>query len=486
MNIRLGLVVVLLAALFATPYSFAADGPARVALVIGNGKYPDADKPLKQPTNDARLLAEELKRAGFDVDLGEDLSGDAMRRAFDRLYQRVKPGSVALVFFSGFGIQSGRQSYLVPVDAQIWTEPDVRRDGIALETVLGELNSRGASVKIALIDASRRNPFERRFRSFSAGLAPIIAPGGSLVMYAAALSSVVTDRGDEHSLFASELLKEVRAPGISAEEALNRTRLGVTRASRGEQVPWISSSLAEEFSFVPGAKAADKPVEAKPAAAAVAAPQAAPEPEKPAEQPKPAPKASAAPAQTAADQRPTPAPGERRDDDKLVLALASDPTVKSLNARIAERPSDGNSYYRRGQVYASKGAYRSAIKDFDEAIRLNPKDVEAYNNRCWVRTVIGELEPALADCNQALQLRPNFVDALDSRGLLHLKGGRDKAAIADFDAALKVNPRLTSSLYGRGLARKRTGLTSEGDIDLTTAKNLDPNIGKEFAGYGVR
>jgi tetratricopeptide (TPR) repeat protein len=497
MNIRFGLIVVLLAAVFATPSAFAADGPARVALVIGNGKYPDADTPLKQPTGDARLLAEELKRAGFDVDLGEDFNGDAMRRAFDRLYQRVKPGSVALVFFSGFGIQSGRQSYLVPVDAQIWTEPDVRRDGIALETVLGELNSRGASVKIALIDASRRNPFERRFRSFSAGLAPIIAPGGSLVMYAAALSSVVTDHRDDHSLFASELLKEIRAPGISAEEALNRTRLGVTRASRGEQVPWISSSLAEEFSFAPGAKAVDNPADAKPAetkpvAAAVAAPQAAPEPEKlaeaarPTEQPKPAPKAPAAPAQTAADQRPTPAPGEQRDDDKLVLALASDPTVKSLNARIAERPSDGNSYYRRGQVYASKGAYRSAIKDFDEAIRLNPKDVEAYNNRCWVRTVIGELEPALADCNQALQLRPNFVDALDSRGLLHLKGGRDKAAIADFDAALKVNPRLTSSLYGRGLARKRTGLTSEGDIDLTTAKNLDPNIGKEFAGYGVR
>ena len=111
-----------------------------------------------------------------------------MRRAFDKLYGRIKPGSVALVFFSGFGVQSGRQSYMIPVDAQIWTEPDVRRDGFSLETVLGEINSRGAGVKIALIDASRRNPFERRFRSFSAGLAPVIAPNGTLVMYSAALS----------------------------------------------------------------------------------------------------------------------------------------------------------------------------------------------------------------------------------------------------------------------------------------------------------
>ena len=77
-----------------------------------------------------------------------------MRRAFDRLYGKIKPGSVVLIFFSGFGVQSARQSYMIPVDAQIWTEPDVRRDGFSLETVLGEINNRGAGVKIALIDAS--------------------------------------------------------------------------------------------------------------------------------------------------------------------------------------------------------------------------------------------------------------------------------------------------------------------------------------------
>ena len=161
----------------------------RFALVIGNSKYPDADAPLKEPVNDARNVADELKRDGFAVEIGENLTGDGMRKAFDRFYGHIKPGSVALIFFSGYGVQSNRQSYLIPVDAQIWTESDIRRDGISLETVLGEINSRGAGVKIALIDASRRNPFERRFRSFSAGLAPVIAPNGTLVMYSAALSS---------------------------------------------------------------------------------------------------------------------------------------------------------------------------------------------------------------------------------------------------------------------------------------------------------
>src|SRR4030081_1814081 len=251
MRLRLALLVTLILSVAPTVPCLAAE---RFALVIGNAKYPDAEAPLKEPSNDSRAVSDELKRDGFSVEIGENLTGEAMRRAFDKLYGRVKPGSVALIFFSGFGIQSSRQSYMIPVDAQIWTEADVRRDGFSLETVLGEINSRGAGVKIALIDASRRNPFERRFRSFSAGLAPVIAPNGTLVMYSAALSSVISDNGGDHSLFVQELLKEIRAPDLMAEEILNLTRVGVTRASRSEQVPWISSSLAEAFSFSPGAR----------------------------------------------------------------------------------------------------------------------------------------------------------------------------------------------------------------------------------------
>src|SRR5450631_1188792 len=138
MKIRPILLLTLLFALASPAPSFAAGD--RYALVIGNAKYPDADAPLKEPINDARDVADELKRDGFNVDIGENLTGDGMRRAFERLYGKIKPGSVALIFFSGFGVQSNRQSYMIPIDAQIWTEPDVRRDGFSLETILGEIN----------------------------------------------------------------------------------------------------------------------------------------------------------------------------------------------------------------------------------------------------------------------------------------------------------------------------------------------------------
>ena len=490
MKIRLALLLTLFFSVASVAPSFAAG--ERYALVIGNAKYPDAEAPLKEPINDARDIAEELKRDGFNVDIGENLTGEQMRRAFERLYGKIKPGSVALIFFSGFGVQSSRQSYMIPVDAQIWTEPDVRRDGFSLETVLGEINSRGAGVKIALIDASRRNPFERRFRSFSAGLAPVIAPNGTLVMYSAALSSVVSDNGSDRSLFVKELLKEIRTPDLMAEETLNRTRVGVTRASRQEQVPWISSSLAEDFSFIPGGSG---PRPASPPSTPVATAPATPPrcllprrrrpPPVAAPAPPPPPPAASKPVEAAIPPPPPPAkPAE--SPSPTAVALADDPTIKSLTDKLKDNPDDAAALYRRGQVYASKGAYELAIKDFNNSLRLNPKDVEAFNNRCWARTVIGDLQAALKDCNEALRLRPNFVDALDSRGLVNLKSGQNKNAIADFDAALKINPRLTSSLYGRGLAKKRNGSISEGDLDINNAKAMDPNIVKEFADYGVQ
>jgi hypothetical protein len=500
MRIRLALLVILILSVVSVVPSVAADSRAdRFALVIGNAKYPDAEAPLKEPINDARDVADELKRDGFSVEVGENLTGDAMRRAFDRLYGRIKPGSVVLIFFSGFGVQSARQSYMIPVDAQIWTEPDVRRDGFSLETVLGEVNNRGAGVKIALIDASRRNPFERRFRSFSAGLAPVIAPNGTLVMYSAALSSVISDNGSDHSLFVQELLKEIRVPDLMAEETLNRTRVGVTRASRSEQVPWISSSLAEDFSFIPGSGAPPQ----SPGPQATNPPQPIPEPAPtPHHEPTPAPtptphheppppppkKAEPAPPPDDRQAERKDAPLEKKDappDKKDGPSLENDPILKDLTDKIARNPDDPNTYYRRGQVYAGKGAYSLAVNDFSDTLRLSPKDVEAFNNRCWARTVIGDLQAALKDCNEALRLRPNFVDALDSRGLVNLKSGMAKNAIADFDAALKINPRLTSSLYGRGLAKQRNGAISEGDLDISNAKAMDPNIVKEFADYGL-
>lgn len=221
----------------------------RIALIVGNANYPDADAPLSHAMKNARALAEEMRRHGFEVVLEENLTKNGMRRAIDTFKSKIRPSSTSLFFFSGFGVQSNRQSYLIPIDAQIWTELDVRRDGLNLEAILAELGERSAGARIVIIDASRRNPFERRFRGVSAGLAPVVVPSGSLVVYAAAPGQVVHDRDGDNSLFVDELLKEARTLGPTIEEMLNRARISVSRASNGQQLPWLSSSLIESRRF---------------------------------------------------------------------------------------------------------------------------------------------------------------------------------------------------------------------------------------------
>jgi uncharacterized caspase-like protein len=168
------IVVLLLTSLAATCVAraaFVASTCAKVALVIGNAKYTDNDTVVNEVANGTQDVADVLKRDGFEVERGLNLSGDTMRQALERFYAKIQQDGVALIF-DGFGIQSARLSYLLPVDAQTWVEPDVVRDGCNLETPLGQMNTRGASVKVAIIDAASPNPFERRFRRYSAGLAP--------------------------------------------------------------------------------------------------------------------------------------------------------------------------------------------------------------------------------------------------------------------------------------------------------------------------
>ena len=225
-----------------------AQPAAKVALVIGNGHYPDASAPLTQPINDARALSASLRRDGFDVEMVEDASKDDMRRAVDRLKSKVRPHSVVMLFFGGYGVQVGRESYMIPVDAAIWKASDVRRDGLSVESVLKAVTDRGARAKLVVIDASRRNPYERRFRSFSHGLAPIDPRENTLILSSATPDKVVDDSSGAHSVLVTELLDNLDSPA-GAETAFNKTRGAVARVSAGEQVPAVTSSLLDDIRF---------------------------------------------------------------------------------------------------------------------------------------------------------------------------------------------------------------------------------------------
>ena len=221
---------------------------SRLALVIGNGHYPDASAPLTQSINDARALSSTLRKNGFDVDMVEDASKDDMVRAVNRLKSRIKRDTVVMLFFGGYGVQAGRESYMLPVDAVIWKESDVRRQGVSIDGVLDMMKEQGAKAKLVVVDASRRNPYERRFRSYSHGLAPISATDNALILSSASPGKVVDDGKGEYSVLVGEFLTNLNAQG-SAESVFNKTRVAISRASEGDQVPTISSSLLEDVHF---------------------------------------------------------------------------------------------------------------------------------------------------------------------------------------------------------------------------------------------
>ena len=231
----------------------AAQRPSRLALVIGNGHYPDANAPLAQPINDARALTAALRHEGFDVDVIEDASHDDMTRAVARLKSKVRQDSVVMLFFGGYGIQAGRESFMIPVDAAIWKEADVRRDGVSVEAVLDAVKEFGACARLVVLDASRRNPYERRFRAFSHGLAPIGAPDNALILTSASPGAVADDSSGANSVLVTELLSHINTrqgdQARAAEAIFNQTRVAISRASGGAQVPSVSSSLLEDVSF---------------------------------------------------------------------------------------------------------------------------------------------------------------------------------------------------------------------------------------------
>ena len=227
----------------------AVGKPSRLALVIGNGHYPDANAPLTQSINDARAITAALRREGFEVDVVEDAGREDINRAVNRLQARINPESVVMLFFGGYGVQAGRESYMIPVDATIWKESDVRRQGVSIESVLDTIKEKGARARIAVIDASRRNPYERRFRAFSHGLAPINAAENALILSSATPGKVADNSRGHNSVLVTELLNNINSKAAGAEALFTRTRIAVSRASDGQQVPAVSSSLREDVHF---------------------------------------------------------------------------------------------------------------------------------------------------------------------------------------------------------------------------------------------
>jgi uncharacterized caspase-like protein len=225
----------------------------RIALVIGNGAYTSAP-PLKNPPNDARDMAANLKTLGFDVSSGVNVSQREMKRLIREFGQKLKAGGSGLFYYAGHGVQARGRNYIIPVDAEIQSEADVEDSGVDVGLVLNYMDDAQNGLNIVILDACRNNPFSRSFRSATDGLAQVDAPTGTLIAYATAPGRVAADGAGENGLYTSELLRAMRLPGLSATDMFMQVRAEVMKKTGNKQVPWESSSLVGSFYFSGGAK----------------------------------------------------------------------------------------------------------------------------------------------------------------------------------------------------------------------------------------
>jgi uncharacterized caspase-like protein len=258
------IVLICILTLMGQPHTAQAAGENRTALVIGNSAYKSA--PLKNPANDARDMAQALKSLGFDVTLLVDAGHQKMETAVRDFGMALRKGGIGLFYFAGHGLQVGGENYLVPVDAAIQSESDVKYGCLNAGLVLGKMEDAGNGLNLIILDACRNNPFSRGFRSAEQGLAKMDAPTGSLIAYATAPGSVAADGQGRNGLYTEHLLRNLRTPGLPVTDLFMRVRMGVVAATGKKQVPWEASSLTGYFYFSGTAGPGQAPAAEAPAA----------------------------------------------------------------------------------------------------------------------------------------------------------------------------------------------------------------------------
>jgi len=229
-------------------FSHAAEGSQerRVALVVGNAKYETS--PLTNPTNDSADIAAKLKSYGFDVVYRENLKMRQIGSMLREFKTKLAPGATALVFYAGHGLQVRGENYFPTVDADIQSEEDIQNQSIGLKQVMDILEEAKTRTNIVLLDACRNNPFGRKTRSLSRGLASVNAPSGTLIAYSTRPGSVAEDGSGRNGLYTEQLLKVIdsRKP---IEQVLKQLVTSVKASSKGRQEPWSEGSLEGDFCF---------------------------------------------------------------------------------------------------------------------------------------------------------------------------------------------------------------------------------------------
>jgi hypothetical protein len=228
-----------------------AKADKRVAFVVGNGAYKNV-APLPNPAVDARSMARVLRNVGFDVVEGANLTRDKMTERLLEFGKKAEGADVALFFYAGHGIAINGTNYLLPVDADIKSEMDVKLGSAINIDVTLDQTMADAKVKLVFLDACRDNPFAAKIRSAKAtrsvnvqtGLAEMKSGEGTLIAFATGPGQTALD-GEQgtNSPFTRALMANIASPGVEIQQAMTKVRAQVNEETNKSQLPWGHTNL---------------------------------------------------------------------------------------------------------------------------------------------------------------------------------------------------------------------------------------------------
>jgi len=256
----------------------AANAEKRVAFVVGNGAYKNVAQ-LPNPPVDAKAMAGVLRNVGFEVVEGTNLTRDKMTEKLLDFGKKAQGADVAVFFYAGHGIAISGTNYLLPVDADIKSEMDVKLGAaINIDLTLDQTMS-DAKVKLVFLDACRDNPFAAKIKSNSAtrsvsvqtGLAEMKSGEGTLIAFATGPGQTALD-GQEgtNSPFTRALIANIATPGVEIQQAMTKVRAQVNEETNKGQLPWGHTNLIGSVYLNPVAAPAANTAAATSAPVAVA------------------------------------------------------------------------------------------------------------------------------------------------------------------------------------------------------------------------
>jgi uncharacterized caspase-like protein len=243
LNLALATVLVLLACA-------PALADKRIALVIGNSAYQKVAS-LAGPADDAMAVAHMLKSAGFDsVETMLDGTDAEMTKALKAFRVKSRDSDVAVVYYAGHAAQLDGTNYLIPVDATLAREKNVRDEALSLDDVMYAIQS-AAKLGLVLLDACREYPFYKSTKALSwSGLARVEPPANVLISFAAKAESIAVNDSSRNSPYTRALLDHLASPGVDIRLAFDRIRDDVMQATANAQQPSMFGYLQGEVHLI--------------------------------------------------------------------------------------------------------------------------------------------------------------------------------------------------------------------------------------------